>query len=281
VLHSPAGVHGLAKSPKAAELQQERQSSILSGSVSSGEFCVSDYCLDNHYPASFLRTSPAIARHTNYRRLEGEVNLDFKYSSVVHNNLGNQGPDGGEQLLRFENVTTIGDQIINLVVTSTSPFRSLLPKRTGESNHWGIINFECDTGADFLFQFKDTNTHEEVMMDKFYFSVISAGVGASTSVSYVHFKGNLSAYFMTDDSVWQAVSDASTMWETSLGGSDEVPADPQNMNPGELSRTFTGMFEKVASFEAGLGVLPNPASDCSSETDGTSCSLSRPISLDP
>jgi hypothetical protein len=70
---------------------------------------------------------------------------------------------------------------------------------------------------------------------------------------------------MTDDSVWQPVSDASTMWETSLGGSDEVPADPQNMNPGELSRTFTGMFEKVASFEAGLGVLPNPASDCSSE----------------
>lgn len=99
------------------------------------------------------------------------MNIDFKQSSLVNNNLDGQGPLKGPPEMRF--VGIIRDyqgEPIDLVITATSAYRARNIRSTRLRGRFGQINLAGGSSVDLNFRFVKSATDEAVWLPKFAFT---------------------------------------------------------------------------------------------------------------
>merc|ERR1719272_1443458 len=106
-----------------------------------------------------------------------ETSLDF--NSVSQSNLGGTGPDGGEAVLTFSEVT----ENTNLVITASSPYtpNMLNPTggilRNGAHGGFGVINMASGSTVDLTFSFVDSRNGSPKVIDDFVVTFFDADHG--------------------------------------------------------------------------------------------------------
>lgn len=137
----------------------------------------------------------------------GDVDLTFAQATVYHNNLGNIGPDTGDETIVFGNVGTFEGESINMVV-SIAPGAEYIPadldrngmictsaRRSCEvGGDFGQVNLQVNQPATTLhFQFQSNSTGEPVVLPGFLFSGLDID-GQLMEETYV-IKGWDTAYY--------------------------------------------------------------------------------------
>jgi len=191
--------------------------------------------------------------------------FDFEKATINHNNLGNMGPDGGVQTLRYGNVGTArGDPegktspvqgAIDMIVETLNPDFSSREQK-GLKGKSGIINVFTGFKADMKFTFVWAGTSDEVVLEAFYITILDLDIGWDYAE-----KVAVSGYdqiYIPEDHEYDVV-DTDTgkqMTATKRGNGCDNPKDPMSLIVMECAgfvvdqrtRTFTMLFKKTSSF---------------------------------
>jgi hypothetical protein len=188
---------------------------------------------------------------------EGIVRLlDFTKATLVHNNLGGQGPEktlpngnAAPEELRYRNL--VEGKAIDLVVTTDAGYEAWNPSRNGILGGNGQINAKSGTRVPLTFKFVDQGTNNLHVMPKFYmtFSDLDERHGGK-EMEKLQVTG-FDRYYTNDDlSVVGAGSDSPTFQSADFGDYEDNNFSPDSPSPTQLSHAVTFLFTNKASFEA-------------------------------
>lgn len=182
--------------------------------------------------------------------------------NIKYNNLGGKcglvdGCVGQPQELRFEGVTTVGGNSVDMVVTNSSdydPANSLHNGVKPPSLHWGQVNMRCGTATDFNVQFVNSANDSPVTMDQFAFSVYDVDSGKKSQArEKVVACGNVVT--LTSESPKselfhsKAVGGCNSFSSTSRGRAKDNPTDPDNLTDKQLRRLVMFGYQGISSFQ--------------------------------
>jgi len=191
--------------------------------------------------------------------------FDFSKATILHNNLGNMGPDSGAQSLRYGNVGNAqGDPEgktlpvqgpIDMIVETLNPdFTS--KKQKGLKGKSGIINVYTGSKADMKFTFVWAGTNDEVELEAFYITILDLDIGWDYA-EMVDVRGYDQIYIPTDHEYDVVDTDTGKrITATKRGNGCDNPVDPMSLIVKECAgfvvdqrtRTFTMLFKKTSSF---------------------------------
>jgi hypothetical protein len=175
----------------------------------------------------------------------GPQALNFGTATLLHSNLGGQGPDAGDAKLVFGNVVPN----VNLEVTNTSVYTPFQNANGGVKHNkismgFGQINVATDTTVDLKFRFVDASTGELTdKLDRYVFTVLDtdggAAHGSSESVTITGYE----SYAAGDDvKVDEKSTFSSTFTSMMRGGRFDNPLGPMQMNQLQERRSVSFVF---------------------------------------
>jgi hypothetical protein len=115
------------------------------------------------------------AAHAQEQCLECSLTL----TQLDRNNLGGLGPDGGPQEMRFGRVCTVQNQVLDLVLTTSSPYRSRAQNaggRNGLFGHTGRIEVGLGSSVSVRFAFVRSGTDQFMMVRSVVITILDLDV---------------------------------------------------------------------------------------------------------
>jgi len=198
--------------------------------------------------------------------------LDLAAGSVSHSNLGGAGPDGGAETLVYGGVFNAHGEVIDLVISATSPYTPNLLNANGGVLHnglhggFGVINTACDGSVDLLFSFVNQATGVEMEPPPFLFTWFDSDHGMAHESREAITVTGFSSYHITDLSsidiseVGEGLGElalaegegAATFTSTMRGGKVDNPTSPLHLSRLQADRTLALLFSGKSSFSVTL-----------------------------
>jgi len=132
------------------------------------------------------------------RHRNANIAGDWVLSTIKRNNLGNKGPDVGQEGLRYGNVLVMNDRDVDLVVNAMTPYERFSKSRNGLNGRVGKINLFHERDVDLRFSFVDAVTDEPVVMGSFTLSVFDLDEGPDGTAKETITAGGFSSDYMMD-----------------------------------------------------------------------------------
>lgn len=202
--------------------------------------------------------------------------LDGLYiERVIHNNLGGQGPDHGEESLilaanHSENGTT--EREIALKITTLSQYTAGWSHMNGLSHglvgKYGQVTLRAGTSVTLKIQSVDLRTQEVIHQPSAVFTFFDLDEGTNHSSSeYITVRGpgqpgGFKSVETTENTeVKNSTSPDGTVTfrATTLGTFDDNPVDPLLLTEQQRNRAVTFRFENMDEITVVIGAAPSPA----------------------
>lgn len=221
--------------------------------------------------------SPSIDDHEVVRDMQicdnrFGLTLDLTSASVSHSNLGGAGPDGGAETLVYSGVFNDRGDLIDLVISATSPYTPNLLNANGGVLHngkhagFGVINIACDGSVDLTFTFVNQATGEPVAPPPFLFTWFDSDHGMAHESREAITVTGFSSYHITDMSAIEVAEvgeglgeialaegeGAATFTSTMRGGKVDNPTTPLHLTRLQADRTLALLFSGKSSFSVTL-----------------------------
>jgi hypothetical protein len=132
------------------------------------------------------------------RHRNANIAGDWVLSTVKYNNLGNTGPDGGEEGIRYGNVVRMNDRNVDLIVNAVTPYERFHKSMNGLNGRVGKINLFHERDVDLRFSFVDAESDEPVTMGAFTMSVFDLDEGPDGTAKETITAGGFSSDYMMD-----------------------------------------------------------------------------------
>jgi len=177
--------------------------------------------------------------------------MNFSTSTVMHSNLGGQGPDDGAETLVFANIAVQDGVAVDLVVTAGTPYEANSALKNGiHGGVFGIINQRVNNALDLTFRFVDRQG-SPVTMDPFFFTLYDIDQGMDhASRESVTVQG-FSEYRVAEETELriEVLGDDSAVFTSSLrGGKVDNPTHPMALTNAEKDRTVVLKFPETSEF---------------------------------
>jgi len=215
--------------------------------------------------------------------LPGHVPVSFEFASLLHNNLGYEGPDGGEPTLHFTNVSFVNGMTVDLVVSvNDKKYFAKNHTRNGLSKPFGMINVHCGVDSFITFSFYDHDTMRPVKLGQVYLSFFDVDSGGATGlVEYVGFEES-EAYYLTKTTELKVENtDHATFWSSTTAGTGaDNPKSISGLTPQQKDRTVTGLFENHSTVVTHIGVDVPHGSQCPSNGRNVMFAFDSPLVSD-
>lgn len=200
------------------------------------------------------------------------LTLDLTRATVSHSNLGGAGPDGGAETLVYSGVFNDRGDVIDLVISATSPYTPNLLNANGGVLHngmhggFGVINIACDGSVDLTFSFVNQATGEAVAPPPFLFTWFDSDHGMAHESREAITVSGFSSYHITDMSTIEVAEvgeglgeialaegeGAATFTSTMRGGKVDNPTTPLHLSRLQADRTLALLFSGKSSFSVTL-----------------------------
>ena len=132
------------------------------------------------------------------RHRNANIAGDWVLSTVKYNNLGNTGPDGGEEGIRYANVLQMNDRNVDLIVNAVTAYERFSKSSNGLNGRVGKINLFHERDVDLRFSFVDAETNDPVTMGAFTLSVFDLDEGPDGTAKETITAGGFSSDYMMD-----------------------------------------------------------------------------------
>jgi hypothetical protein len=179
--------------------------------------------------------------------------------SVLHSNLGGQGPSTGPEGLVFAGRRAKQgntDEEVLLVINATSPYSSGVPKANGVSGKFGTININGGTHVRMKFRIFNRRTMRQQFLERQEFTFFDLDMAPNgETMEYVKVWGFHTAT-LTEHSELTMTSnhDGSTSFAASKEGNGaDGPVDPLMLTIQQKNRAVTLEWENFTEFELELG----------------------------
>lgn len=180
---------------------------------------------------------------------DGGISMDD--ATVLHSNLGGQGPDSGAESMLVGPVAPG----INLEITATSDYTpNTINPRGGVLNNkihdkFIQINVATNAAVDLNFQLVDSTTGQPTTMDKFAFTMVDRDQGMShESRESITVHGFSSFKAGTDVAVVEQGDTAATFSSTLRGGNVDNPTSPHSLSGLAERRSAVLLFSDAGAF---------------------------------
>lgn len=181
----------------------------------------------------------------------GGAGISMDSATVLHSNLGGQGPDDGEETLVVGPVAPN----INMVVTAKSTYTpNTINPRGGVLNNkihdkFMQINVATNAAVDLQFQLVDSSTNEPAPMEKFAFTMVDRDQGMShESRESITVEGFSSYKSGSDVAVDSKGPGMATFSSTLRGGNVDNPTSPHSLSGMAERRSAVLLFKDASSF---------------------------------
>mmetsp|Transcript_45366 Transcript_45366/g.96943 ORF Transcript_45366/g.96943 Transcript_45366/m.96943 type:complete len:388 (-) Transcript_45366:55-1218(-) len=217
--------------------------------------------------ASFLASSPArspvISMPAASREAGFETNgadpcdgLPFlKLTEVLHNNLGNQGPDEGEEGLFYKGEDTIHKTPIILRIYAKSSYAPNKASENGFNGRYGTINLKGGSSVDLEFQLFDEN-EKPLTVDKVDFTFFDLDTGKDgATTEYIKVKTYDKAIFQSESELKETrFGPGHSQFNASTEGSgSDNPDDPSILTAQQKNRAVTFEFDNFHQAKVTIG----------------------------
>lgn len=127
-----------------------------------------------------------------------KVNGDWTMSTIKYNNLGEQGPDSGQEGIRYGGVTSMNDRAVDLIVSAVTPYERFSKSVNGLHGRIGTINLFHERDVDLKFSFVDAENDIPVVMGDFSFTVFDLDEGPDGTAKESFTVGGFVGDYMMD-----------------------------------------------------------------------------------
>lgn len=189
----------------------------------------------------------------------------LQFTTVIRSNLGNAGPDTGDEGILFGQVAPGTDLLVSASSAYTpnmlNPTGGVL--RNGIRQSFGVINMASGSTTDLVFSLKDSATGADKVLDRFVVTFFDGdhGMGHESRES-IGITG-FSNYIVADESdlvVETSASDAdlvlgagqATFTSTLRGTKEDNPVSPLALSDLQAKRSVSAYFESKSSFNVVL-----------------------------
>jgi hypothetical protein len=197
-------------------------------------------------------------------------NLNFAGASVVDNNLGNLGPDNGEDVLQLRGVGTLGGQSLDLVISNISNYARDGLATPGKLNrNFVSINVLGGHSVDLNFAFVFSETQKRAELDEVHFTIMDLDRSKYGKLHEKITVSGLSSYVVAPDAevmVSTEFSGETTFEATTFGPGCDNPLDPmelvetfcqhngEEIHTDQKKRSAMMVFKDVSDFKLKLDV---------------------------
>jgi len=187
----------------------------------------------------------------NAMNLANRYNAYFGQPSA--NNLGNKGPEEGEESLRFTNIFPSAEEPVDLIVVADGEYTPKNSARNGLDNGlYGTVNVQTGTSVNLRYKFVYSGTGNPItttafMMTFYDFDADKLGF-ASESVTFSGF----SSYKTADDSelsLLQHDDGSLTVTATQYGNRSDNPISPLSLTDLMKKKAISITFPALSEFE--------------------------------
>jgi len=187
----------------------------------------------------------------NAMNLANRYNAYFGQPSA--NNLGNKGPEEGEESLRFTNIFPSAEEPVDLIVVADGEYTPKNSDRNGlENGLYGTVNVQTGTSVNLRYKFVYSGTGNPItttafMMTFYDFDADKLGF-ASESVTFSGF----SSYKTADDSelsLLQHDDGSLTVTATQYGNRSDNPISPLSLTDLMKKKAISITFPALSEFE--------------------------------
>eukprot|EP00930_Biecheleria_cincta_P068838 TRINITY_DN56665_c0_g1_i1.p1 TRINITY_DN56665_c0_g1~~TRINITY_DN56665_c0_g1_i1.p1 ORF type:complete len:684 (+),score=158.24 TRINITY_DN56665_c0_g1_i1:30-2054(+) len=183
---------------------------------------------------------------------------DLRVKEVLHNNLGLQGPDKGEEGIVYSMLDHNTGATYELVVNALNDdFRPYAPQDQGIYEKMQSVNVHPGSLLRARFTFRRPETHEVVAFPKVYVTFFDLDMESpGKGVERIEVPGGYSKYQLRRDSKIQATERGSSVifQATDIGTGGDNPKDLLHMNKDELQKMVSIEYEKTQSFDVVMAV---------------------------
>jgi hypothetical protein len=213
----------------------------------------------------------------------GSDRLGFRHAITTRNNLGNQGPDQGDDLeegMLISNVFPDSGQDISLLIHAISPYTPHKIEKNGlwKNGEFNQINIKCGTETDFNFSFVDSETLDAVQIPDFYMTFYDLDeMQDGRGREYLKFADNFKSASLSKTTVVQREQEqgVTTFRSSVFGGRGDNPTHPRDLTQEQKDKAVGVMFPRGSTFIVTFG-----AADVPGEEKGRNVLFSGASSLD-
>lgn len=208
-----------------------------------------------------------------YMCKQKKVNLDFDLAEVTRNNLGNQGPEEGDEGVIYEKIATVGDDVIDLEVNAVGEYTAYNVSRNGKLGYYGQLNLQTGTEVELKFSLKNHATGEPYKADWMYFSLFDFDhaklKGDYIWKEYMTLSG-MSQMTLTDGTSIHVdpKGENYVLSSTIKGNGKDNPDDPMRLTDEQMSKSVALTFKDVTSWNMKFRVGPPAFKPKSGNPDG-------------
>lgn len=178
--------------------------------------------------------------------------LNFSAAWVAHNNLGGQGPnDDDEQKLTFAGITIAAGAVVDLVITSTSPYNAHNSSHNGLHGPFGLVNVNVNSSVGLHFRFVEHDSGRPARMEPFLFTVFDLDAGSGHESFEKLTVDGFSSYTVAEDSdisVERLGQGRVSFASKTRGGKIDNPKAPGSLSESQEARSVTLSFPATSSF---------------------------------
>lgn len=173
---------------------------------------------------------------------------DLIFATVVNNNLGGMGPDGGPEGIRYGNVATVDGESVDVLLTGEG-YSTTQTGRNGLTGTIGIVNMVNNNAAQFKFKFLKAGTDTPARMGQFILSFLDLDKGMKGGIEKLTISGYKSFSTLSNSEV-VADGGAGTFTASMHGTKADNPDDPKMLTDEAARRAvnfeFLGGLSEVA-----------------------------------
>jgi len=161
-------------------------------------------------------------------------NIDFFQSTVGHSNLGGLGPDAGSEDLRYTNIGTFNGDVLDLVVSADSNYKSSNPNSTGKRGKFGTINVLGGASSEMTFSIVKTGTSTPVELAELAFTMHDIDQSKAGKMVESIFVKDFNAFVMDKgvEYVVDYTAAGQTFFQSRIHGTGcDNPSDPDALGP--------------------------------------------------
>lgn len=177
--------------------------------------------------------------------------ISMDSATVLHSNLGGQGPDGGDETFVVGPVAPG----TNMVISAKSPYTpNTINPRGGVLNNkihdkFVQINVATNTAVDLEFQLVDSSTNQPTPMDKFAFTMVDRDQGMSHESRESITVDGFSSYKAGSDVAVEAKDVSLASFSSTLrGGNVDNPTSPYALSGMAERRSAVLLFKDTSKF---------------------------------
>mmetsp|Transcript_51177 Transcript_51177/g.118951 ORF Transcript_51177/g.118951 Transcript_51177/m.118951 type:complete len:350 (+) Transcript_51177:71-1120(+) len=180
---------------------------------------------------------------------------------VLHSNLGNQGPDSGDEGIVYRAQDLIpGQEPVDLlmVVNASSSYQAGHAKYNGIHGKYGLITLKAGNEADFTFKFLDAKTRQPKRLEKQEFTFFDLDQHANDENREYILVEKPSNVWLTKNSELQQIHEngKTKFMSSTMGNGRDNPKDPTALTVQQKNRAVTLEFENFQELNITLGCTP-------------------------